>query len=68
MVENFVAFECVILKVNQIKLMPTTIDFYCYDCKASFTHYLNEGNYSTPSRCRTKVKKDCKAKNFLQKK
>jgi hypothetical protein len=48
--------------------MPTTIDFYCYDCKTCFTHFLSEGNYTIPSKCKAQVKKDCKAKNFLQKK
>jgi DNA replicative helicase MCM subunit Mcm2 (Cdc46/Mcm family) len=68
MIEHFITFEAVILKIYQIKLMPVSFEFSCLDCKASFNHYLVDGNYSQPTRCKGSIKKDCKSKLFLAKK
>lgn len=57
MVENFVTFEAIALKVYQTKLMPIIIEFYCHDCKSTFNHYLNDFNYTIPNRCQGKNKK-----------
>jgi DNA helicase MCM8 len=65
MIENFITFEAVVLKVYQIKLMSVSLDFDCADCKATFTHYLTDGNYSQPNRCKGQNSKDCKGRNFI---
>lgn len=57
MVENFVSFEAIALKVYQTKLMPTSIEFFCHDCKSTFSHYLIDGNYTLPNRCQGTAKK-----------
>lgn len=57
MVENFVSFEAIALKVYQPKLMPTSIEFHCHDCKSTFSHYLTDGNYTLPNRCQGTAKK-----------
>lgn len=68
MIENFITFEAVVLKVYQIKLMSVSLEFDCPDCKATFTHYLTDGNYSQPSKCRGNTRKECKSRNFLLRK
>jgi DNA replicative helicase MCM subunit Mcm2 (Cdc46/Mcm family) len=67
MIENFIKFEAVVLKVYQAKLMAVSLEFDCPDCKASFSHYLIDGVYSQPSKCRG-GKKDCHCRMFILKK
>ena len=52
MIENFIKFEAVVLKVYQVKLMAVSIEYDCPDCKGNFSHYLVDGNYSVPNKCR----------------
>jgi DNA replicative helicase MCM subunit Mcm2 (Cdc46/Mcm family) len=33
-----------------------------------FTHYLTDGNYSQPDRCRGTKKKECRSRNFTMRK
>ena len=41
------------------------MEFSCFDCKDSFLHFFKDGNYSTPTNCRGKKKKQCKSKTFI---
>lgn len=56
------------LKVYQIKLMAVSLDFECADCKDTFSHYINDGNFSQPAKCKGSKRKDCKSKNFIMRK
>lgn len=38
------------------------------DCKDSFLHYLTDGNYTQPARCKGIKKKECRSKTFIMKK
>lgn len=64
-VDNFVTFEAIIVRVHQPKLAAKSIDFLCSECKAVFTHYLIDGNYTSPGKCYGKVRKECKGKSFI---
>jgi len=68
MIENFITFEAVVIKVYQIKLMSVSLDFECADCKSTFTHFLIDGNYSQPNKCKGQNSKECKGRNFTMKK
>lgn len=68
MIDNFIAFEAVVLKVYQTKLMAISLEFECVDCKDSFLHYLTDGNYTQPGRCKGTKKKECRSKTFIMKK
>lgn len=57
MIDNFITFEAVVVKVYQIKLMAVSILFDCADCKDTFTHYLTDGNFTQPTRCKGTKKK-----------
>lgn len=48
--------------------MAVSLLFDCADCKDSFTHYLIDGNFTQPSKCKGTKKKDCKSKNFIMRK
>ena len=37
------------------------------DCKGSFTHYLADGVYTQPTKCKA-AKKDCNSRSFVMKK
>lgn len=67
MINNFIRFEAVVLKVYQTKLMAVSLEFECSDCKGSFTHYLTDGQYKQPSKCEGEKKK-CNGKYFTLKK
>ncbi len=67
MIENFIKFEAVVLKVYQVKLMAVSIEYDCPDCKGNFSHYLVDGNYSQPNKCKA-GKKECSCKTFILRK
>lgn len=67
MIDNFIRFEAVVLKVYQTKLMAVSLQFECPDCKGSFTHYVSDGHYTQPSKCKAD-KKNCLGKFFVLKK
>lgn len=67
LIENFIRFEAVVLKVYQTKLMAVSVEFECPDCKGSFTHFLQDGMFTQPSKCKA-GKKDCNCRSFLLKK
>ncbi len=68
MIDNFISFETVVLKVYQIKLMAVSLEFDCPDCKDTFIHYLSDGNFTQPNRCKGSKKKECKSKIFIMRK
>lgn len=63
MVQNFVSVEAVVIKVQQMRLMATEIEFNCFQCKNNFQHYFIDGIYTSPSKCQ--AKKNCKSKTFI---
>lgn len=63
MVENFISVEAVVIKVQQMKLMATEMEFNCFECKHNFAHFLVDGVYTTPTKCL--AKKLCKSKTFV---
>jgi DNA helicase MCM8 len=67
MIDNFIRFEAIVLKVYQTRLMAVSLEFDCPDCKGNFTHYLSDGQYTQPSKCRAS-KKTCNSKMFTLKK
>lgn len=63
MVENFISVEAVVIKVQQMRLMATEMEFNCFECKNSFRHFFVDGVYSIPVKCQGK--KACKSKTFV---
>jgi DNA replicative helicase MCM subunit Mcm2 (Cdc46/Mcm family) len=53
----------VVVKVQQMRLMATEMEFNCFECKSNFRHYFVDGIYSLPAKCLGK--KACKSKTFV---
>lgn len=47
--------------------MAVSVEFDCPDCKGTFSHYLVDGIYSQPNKCKA-AKKECNCKTFILRK
>lgn len=52
-----------VIKVQQMRLMATEMEFNCFECKNSFVQFFVDGVYVTPAKCL--AKKLCKSRTFL---
>lgn len=44
------------------------MEFSCFECKGEFVHFFVDGAYSSPGKCKSGKKKDCKSRTFIPQK